>query len=619
MQTFEDFLQPLPPRPETGDPELDEALERIERVDDAEALAALRARTGAGPVLGARLEEVAATIGNLSLASKAERSLYESVYAAQHARLRIVEAVATAAAAHETTQGSLLRIFLEHPDPTVRLHVGKALLAARPSRPTLERMVPAMELEDGWMVWVRDVGTSAAVQLDPATAFDRLKPRVETELALPHSYLARGLFHALHQNAPIDARWFPFLVRFYEKQDAVVLDSVLRAHPTPEAVSALGAFVCERARAGQPWLTYAGFTLELWGPQGRAAAADVVEAVALALREGKSDYNLTKPLDVLVAMDERSVIPALQALQPLAKRKAKTVLEGALAKLGVAPAPTRKKTRAKIAPERAALARTLSDAGFSEQRVAELAKLAAPRIVLHPAAPDDTVKSYMGGLPSLPEGTPWPVARIPKRSAAEALAQGLEATPHTIEGAHVLVPLGFVAQLRLVELAPFDVDRVLPPAGTLAFFARQDVVLGDHGELQRIASAVLFFEDDERPRVPLAPPPELPDFEARSPKSVRFSGEIPLPEPQFAYKLGLLTEETQRYDALPREVPDFCMLGQAPAAYYQGLPGKRETLLLKVGSDDYTWGDASSVFFLIAKAALEARDFCRAVCVADEC
>jgi len=73
------------------------------------------------------------------------------------------------------------------------------------------------------------------------------------------------------------------------------------------------------------------------------------------------------------------------------------------------------------------------------------------------------------------------------------------------------------------------------------------------------------------------------------------------------------------------------MLGQAPAAYYQGLPGPRETLLLSVGSDDaYTWGDASSVFFLLANAALKARDFSiesagsaadfsRAVCVADEC
>ena len=145
-------------------------------------------------------------------------------------------------------------------------------------------------------------------------------------------------------------------------------------------------------------------------------------------------------------------------------------------------------------------------------------------------------------------------------------------------------------------------------------------MLGDHGELQRLASSVLFFDDDDREHVPLSPPAELPDFEERAPKSVRFSGVVPLPEPQFAYRLGLLTEESQRYDALPREIPDYSMLGQAPAAYYQGLPGPRETLLLSVGSDDaYNWGDASSVFFLLANAALKARDFSRAVCVADEC
>lgn len=616
MATFEDFLRPIPPRAPTGDASLDELLGRVEAAESPDALAALSARAGSGPAVARRLGEVASSIGNLGAASRAERPVYEAVYAAQHERLRLVGDLAAAAAALGMEE-PLLGLFESHPDAGVRLGVGSALLAAKPSRAALERMAPAMDLADDLMVWVRDLGTAAAVRLDPATAYDRLRPRFERELALPHSYLARGLFHALHASAPIDPRWFAFLVRFYEKADAVVLDSVLCAHPDAAAVVALAGFVRDRARAGLDWLTYAGFTLLKWGPAGRAAAPAVVEAVQAALASGASDYRLTMPLDVLVAMDERAMVPALEALRPVAKRKAKTALEEALRKLGAEPAPAaRKRAPAKVALGREGLASTLRAAGFSEARVAELVKIARPRIVIEPV--DGPVgESRLGGLPDLPPGAPWPVVRLPKRTAAERLPQGLDATPHTVEGAHVVVPLGFVAQLRLEELASHDPDGRLPLKGLLSFFARQDVEAGEHGELVRIAAAVLFHEVGEL--APREPPPELPESERRKARGVRFRGEIPLPEPQFAYKLGLLDEETTRYDALPREVPGYTSLGYAPAAYYQGLPERRETLLLSVGSDDYCWGDASSVFFLIADAALAARDFSKAVCVADEC
>lgn len=616
MSTFEDFLRPVPPLAPTGDAALDGLLRLVESAEAPEALAALSALDGAGTAVARRLGEVASSIGNLGAALRAERGVYEAVYAAQHERLRLVGDLAAAAAA-QGIEEPLLELFESHPDAGVRLGVGSALLAAKPSRSTLERMAPAMELADDLMVWVRDLGTAAAVRIDPASAYDRLRPRFERELALPHSYLARGLFHALHASAPIDPRWFAFLVRFYEKADAVVLDSVLCAHPDPAAVEALSGFVRDRARTGLDWLTYTGFTLLKWGSAGRAAAPAVVEAVQAALASGANDYRLTMPLDVLVAMGDKAVIPALEALRPMAKRKAKTALEEALRKLGAEPAPAAKRRpSSKVAPGREGLAATLAAAGFSAERVAELVKIARPRIVIEPLE-GPAGASRLGGLPDLPPGAPWPVVRLPKRSAAARLPQGLDATPHSVEGAHVVVPLGFVAQLRMEELAPHDPEGRLPPKGLLSFFARQDVEAGEHGELVRIAAAVLFHEEGEL--APREPPPELPESERRKPRGVRFRGEVPLPEPQFAYKLGLLDEETTRYDALPREVPGYASLGYAPAAYYQGLPGRRETLLLSVGSDDYCWGDASSVFFLIADAALMARDFSKAVCVADEC
>lgn len=52
--------------------------------------------------------------------------------------------------------------------------------------------------------------------------------------------------------------------------------------------------------------------------------------------------------------------------------------------------------------------------------------------------------SRFGGDPDLPPGAPWP-----ERDG---------------------VPMPFVAQLRLAELAPFDVEHVLPDRGSLLFF-----------------------------------------------------------------------------------------------------------------------------------------------------
>ncbi len=207
-------------------------------------------------------------------------------------------------------------------------------------------------------------------------------------------------------------------------------------------------------------------------------------------------------------------------------------------------------------------------------------------------------------------------------AAKAQLSQGLAATPHTVDGAHVRVPLGFVGQLRLEELAPLDTEGRLPPAGLLSFFVRQDIQVGDHGDLFQVAARVLFTVGEV---APLTPPPEVQDFDRHKAIALRLSRELPLPPPQQAYGVGLLAEESSLYDTVYGQrtrSPLFGALGLGRAAYYRGLPPPGETLLLQLGSGGgtkFSWGDASSIFFLIADAALRKHDFAKALCVADEC
>ncbi len=385
--------------------------------------------------------------------------------------------------------------------------------------------------------------------------------------------------------------------------------------------------------------SYPGFTLAKWGSKGRAAGPVVVQALDAALDAGLTDFRLTGPLNVLVAMDDPSLLPALRAIEGKAKRKAKTAIQEMLTKLARnEPAPAAKATKASTStpksagakkaadPERDALAKHCADAGFSAARVAELVGLARNRIVLEPAkkGASGLGENRFGGEPDLPRGATWPVVRLTKTEAKEQLFQELAAIPHAVDGKHVIMPLGFVAQLRLETLAPLDLDGKLPKAGLLSFFARQDIQPGEHGELFRITATVLFHEDTGD-LVPHSPPADVQKRDRHPACAIKLTREIPLAPPPFAYALGLVNDESSRYDTLygkSAASPPFGALGYARAAYYRGLPSRNETLLLQVASGDGTgfgWGDDSSIFFLIADAALKKRDFAKAVCVADEC
>jgi uncharacterized protein YwqG len=85
---------------------------------------------------------------------------------------------------------------------------------------------------------------------------------------------------------------------------------------------------------------------------------------------------------------------------------------------------------------------------------AVLAKYRVPAILLHRPYPPielPQVRSRLGGLPNLPEGTDWPYGRDYQGNA---------------------VPLHFLAQIDCAELPP--IDARLPTTGMLFFFARDD-------------------------------------------------------------------------------------------------------------------------------------------------
>jgi hypothetical protein len=615
---------------------LDALIERVEVRKDQTAVPDIAAHARGIEQLCARLEQVCASVGDIDASQAAERSVYEAVHAASQPRAFALAALSTAAASTLTpaSESTMLRIFEAHPWNTARWHVGGDLVAASTSRATFERVMRAMEDPNPRMVWVRDVGTAAAIRIDPATAFDRLHTRFEQEFAKPNSYLIRGLCQALTKyGEPVDARWFPFLVRFLDGPDAVVVSSFLWAQPHPAAVEALAAFIRARTEANKTWAVYAGHTLIRWASAGRAAAPAVIQAAEAALNAGAADWRLTGPLDALLAMDDETTVPALRALVPKAKRKAKTTLEQAIAKLArnlpiddVSPSTSKKRAKPGK-PIDSPIAAHLD--GFSDDRKREIIAIARHRIELAPkkmsrSTPPAIGTSRFGGEPDLPPGTRWPELRLTKRQAEAQLSQGLDATPHDIDGGKIVVPLGFACQLRLEEIAPFDVDKKLPSAGLLSFFVRQDIQPGEHGELFMCASCVLYFDETDT-LVTTSPPANVADTDRYPARAMKPAAELPLPVPAFAYKLGLLNEESALYDAaFAKGVTSspFGALGDGRAAYYQGLPKKGETLLLQLASGDGTqfqWGDASSIFFLISDAALKKRDFSKVVCVADEC
>jgi uncharacterized protein YwqG len=227
--------------------------------------------------------------------------------------------------------------------------------------------------------------------------------------------------------------------------------------------------------------------------------------------------------------------------------------------------------------------------------------------------------SRLGGEPDLPTGAAWPTGK------------GL--------------PLSFIAQIRLADVAVFDPQHALPPSGLLSFFydASQQTYGADPGD--RGGWEVVYIPGDTGTLQRLSAPTTLLPAARFKPGVATFTAEVTLPqqpeldipnlawtpEQKHAYENALGTFPSQADRALfhhrllgnPDTIQDDmrleCQLAangvidaDAPAAAPLKAGAKNWRLLLQVDSDDslgMRWADAGMLYFWIEYEALAARRF----------
>lgn len=256
------------------------------------------------------------------------------------------------------------------------------------------------------------------------------------------------------------------------------------------------------------------------------------------------------------------------------------------------------------------------------------------RLLPQPAHETPLGSSRIGGLPDLPDGAQWPLYLGPPKP---------DATWEAFKGE----PLAFLLQVNLAEMAPFDVDGLLPSSGVLYFFfldansrfSRYPV----HGEILHVLHAPLETKRLRR----ASAPPALPSQEVY--RGFAVSPHLEWTIPLWDDLLDALKQEgtldqpeieagLEAYgDDLAEEVADLQGLGSwyRPKHRLLGYPDFFQAggcgpgdwkLLLQVDSDprfntpspyddpEYPgpgmmWGDGGRLFFGIEQADLSARDF----------
>ncbi len=201
-----------------------------------------------------------------------------------------------------------------------------------------------------------------------------------------------------------------------------------------------------------------------------------------------------------------------------------------------------------------------------EAQAAEIAQVTEPIVILvtRKAVRADLAlgASRLGGEPDLTPGSAWPE--------------------------HNGVPLPFLAQLRLEDVAPHDVHRVLPQSGLLSFFARS--LTAGH---VRFAPQGSMLERRELP--------EAIDEEDRTfAWGFDIKGEVSIPEADYPDLCDQLRE------ALGYGFNSHQLLGSV-----EDLPGFE--LLLAINSDDNAGlnfgGEMMRQCFCIARESLRSLDF----------
>jgi uncharacterized protein YwqG len=219
--------------------------------------------------------------------------------------------------------------------------------------------------------------------------------------------------------------------------------------------------------------------------------------------------------------------------------------------------------------------------------------------------------SRFGGIPDLPAGAGWP--------------------------ARDDVPMEFVAQLRLADVAPHDQSGLLPASGSLLFFYNSQWTTFDQDE-DHACCAVIFHDGPDSALVRTPPPRvEFQDEFSPAPRlAPRVHGLAALSfEPVEAVPGGAgpwIGEDSPLHDLWPDLQADFgprlCpttdgpsrqnhLLGYIDGEDYVGAHanGCDDQLLLQLDSDssaDFQWGDCDRLYFVLRREELLARDFSRA-------
>lgn len=196
-----------------------------------------------------------------------------------------------------------------------------------------------------------------------------------------------------------------------------------------------------------------------------------------------------------------------------------------------------------------------------------------------------------GGLPDLPEGTPWPHSKGK-------------------------VPMSLVLQVNLGDLAPFDAESVLPADGLLSLFYYWD----DDGG--RDEGRVLYFpaplENLHQPEVP----DDLPEENHYKPYALEPRAEWTLPHRENVdaeidldawFDLEARIAKAQKLD---RERTSHRLLGHPDLIQSSSL-GKGRVLLVQAGPDyddnsNMGWGDGGMIYCHLSDSDRKAKRLDRA-------
>jgi uncharacterized protein YwqG len=496
--------------------------------------------------------------------------------------------------------------------PMVREECVRALLgwdigaqgpASPPDPGLLATLKPAFDNDGSAQSLGRFAAEAVLLGRGPDRAFEELAPRVELEAAptTPSFFATQGVLFALLRvrSWETHAGWIELVTRaMLSPHHWPAALMAVAAGPNDPRIAAGVARYVEGApagyfhdaawavlhRSGDPaYAPHLARSLAWMSGQWKETLAFVRQAAnrdaAPIVREWIAAVRTRPGWEEAVAEAE-SVLASLGDSAPVEATVREDVHCESVAEDQPMPPP--------LEDQRRELEARIDEVGLDREKVLALAQHA----ITIRATPVDDVPlgaSRTGGSPDLPKGTRWPA----------------------LGG----FPLAFAAQIRLEDVAPYDLDRLLPPRGILAFFVF-DAVLHD-GPQEYGAGKVLYFEEPgELVRMSMPEPTRAQRERGYSRVfyplcALRFATELQLPHVSHPSvrkaKLGA------KYDELADPGPPRHQLLGYRNGYHESPAGTQ--LLLQLASDDPSgmeWGDVEDLSFTLPAKALAAGELAKA-------